>query len=218
MKNLKTYILITLALILLAVLAVPAVATGAQNWYLDSNNHPVTGKIMTKTYGAASGSVSVGINQTVYWLADQVAGENVTFPRGYWVIGIYTDSAWGDASFSKGSFMVGEWNPGTSQFHAFNTSNVGKFSWDSGHNLYSTEQQVGSQIIHKGCYLTLQVVNTDVKSHTITTDGRSFIESPSSDPGYPLPELSAVVLLGAGLIGLFGFIQYRRSRTSRTQA
>jgi hypothetical protein len=38
----------------------------------------------------------------------------------------------------------------------------------------------------------------------------SQIASPSSDPGYPIPELSTLVLLGVGLLMIVGYVALRR--------
>jgi hypothetical protein len=42
------------------------------------------------------------------------------------------------------------------------------------------------------------------------TDRDSYIESPSSDPGYPVPELSTFILFSTGLIALVGYVLLRR--------
>ncbi len=41
----------------------------------------------------------------------------------------------------------------------------------------------------------------------------SYIESPLSDPGYPIPELPTVILLGVGLLVISGYVAWRRIRT-----
>jgi len=55
--------------------------------------------------------------------------------------------------------------------------------------------------VKEGDYLALEVLNNDTVGHDITTDGSSSLSSPSTDPGYPLPEMSAVILLSFGLQG-----------------
>ena len=40
----------------------------------------------------------------------------------------------------------------------------------------------------------------------------SYIESPLSDPGYPIPELSTVILFGMGLLVIAGYVAWRRIR------
>jgi hypothetical protein len=40
----------------------------------------------------------------------------------------------------------------------------------------------------------------------------SYIESPLSDPGYPIPELSTVILFGMGLLVIAGYVALGRRR------
>jgi hypothetical protein len=40
----------------------------------------------------------------------------------------------------------------------------------------------------------------------------SHVTSPSSDPGYPIPELPTVILLGVGLLVITGYVVLRRNR------
>jgi hypothetical protein len=198
-------ILIGLLLTSMLVLAigVPALATGAQNWYLNSTSRSGN-LVMDKARGGQSGSITVPANSTRYWLADQAALDNVTFPQGVWVIGLKTD-VWTNSSTSA-VLTVGQWK---TSFTPFSTNNRGKLSYNAGRSMMTFELQTGPQTILKGNFLALEVTNNDTISHVITTDGRSFIESPSSDPGYPLPEVATIVLLGTGLAGLFGYIRLK---------
>ena len=59
-------------------------------------------------------------------------------------------------------------------------------------------------------YLALMIENNDSGSHTVYTDGRSSLKSPDTDPGYPVPELAAGILLAVGLAGLGGYLGLRR--------
>jgi hypothetical protein len=195
-----------LSAVLILSIAVPAAAGGAQNWYLDSLNHSVTGKLMEKVRGIQTGEIPVPAGETAYWLADQVAQADVTYPSGSWVIGLKTDGYWGGTTSDKAILVVGEWDTAKHKFIAFSTSNQPNILWDDGKNVYSLELQTGSETVHTGNYLALQITNQDMVEHTIVTDGSSFLESPSSDPGYPLPELATLGLLGLGLVGLVGYI------------
>jgi hypothetical protein len=40
----------------------------------------------------------------------------------------------------------------------------------------------------------------------------SYIESPSSDPGYPIPELPTILLSGLGLLVIAGYVTWRRRK------
>jgi LPXTG-motif cell wall-anchored protein len=67
-----------------------------------------------------------------------------------------------------------------------------------------------------GDYLALRVFNSSSSTpYTVVTDGNSWLSSPATDPGYPLPEMSALILLGIGLAGLGGYILVRRKKEAR---
>lgn len=49
----------------------------------------------------------------------------------------------------------------------------------------------------------------------VVTDGDSYVLSLSTDPGYPIPDIAAGVLLGLGLIVMSGFLVItKRKRTA----
>jgi len=43
----------------------------------------------------------------------------------------------------------------------------------------------------------------------------SYIESPSTDPGYPVPELSTLILFASGLLALVGYVLLERDKRKR---
>jgi len=43
----------------------------------------------------------------------------------------------------------------------------------------------------------------------------SYIESPSTDPGYPIPELSTLILFASGLLALVGYVLLERDKRKR---
>jgi hypothetical protein len=50
-------------------------------------------------------------------------------------------------------------------------------------------------------------------AHICYVDGGSYLQAPSSQPSYPVPELAAGILLAAGLAGIAAFFVVRRKRT-----
>ena len=212
--------------VLVFSMTVPAMAAaGAQNWYLDSTNHPVlttVGKVMEKGpagYGKQSGSVAIAAGRSQIWLADEAAVDDHAFPKGAWYIHLSTEGYWGAApSSDKCKVAVGEWDINTATFTAFSTTET-RTTWDSGKHIRAVELQQGSQTIHEGNYLALKVTNESSANHTVyTTDGTSFVESPGSDPGYPTPEIASGVLLGVGLLGLVGYLVTRRHAKASAKA
>ena len=243
-KFIKWMMLLLFVGVLVFSMVAPALATGAQLWYLDSTNHPIAGKVMTKTYNAATGSVTIaGLGGSQLWLAGykgppatgEAALVDVVFPDGAWVIHLKTDGYWGPGQTSLNCVVViGEWDVAEAnpllRFKPFLVNPPTTYSWSSGTHILTVELQIGPQTVHAGNYLALKVTNADFTSggithplpvpvsHRIDTNGSSWVESPQSDPGYPVPEIATGVLLGLGMLGLVGFVVIRRRARASAKA
>jgi len=67
--------------------------------------------------------------------------------------------------------------------------------------------------INTGDYLAMDVRQISCGSgdeEIVVTNGESYVESPNTDPGYPVPELSSFVLFSVGLLALAGYVWQRR--------
>lgn len=47
------------------------------------------------------------------------------------------------------------------------------------------------------------------------TDARSRVKSPTTDPGFPVPELPTIILTSTGLLALVGYVVYSRRRNNK---
>jgi hypothetical protein len=200
--------------------------TAPQVWSLDSES--LSGSFqMEKNYGPGddgqTGSLSISPQGTIYWIADQQAQDDVTFDLGIWNLQLSTDADWG----TKGSacyMEIGYWD-GT--FHTLTPSPVLKsgshaFTPPFGPAYYIITKRLiqdGTITVPDGTYLAVQITNqlpvspAADNSRTINTgedDFNSSLRSPQTDPGYPLPELAAGLLLTLGLAGLGVFVIVRR--------
>jgi len=178
--------------------------SGSQKWYLYSNGD----YLMEKTGTPTSFVPIANNNSDATWLSDQSATTDVTFPSGAWTINLKTPIDWS----STCSAQVGDYNTGTSTFTAFNgTKATGTYS-----NGAITITITTGGTVSAGDYLALRVFNSSSSTpYTVVTDGNSWLSSPATDPGYPLPEMSALILLGIGLAGLGGYILVRRKKEAR---
>jgi hypothetical protein len=205
-------VLFLAAVLLLSTTVIASAATASQIWYLDGAYHTETGKVMEKTWGAQSGLVSFPAGVEQMWLAENAAQCDVTFPSGAWVIELSTESDWGTGG-DKCDVTVGGWDTATG-WYEISTTTTASVVWDGGQNILKVELQTGSATIYKDDYLALKIKNTDSVCHEVYTDGRSSVRSPDTDPGYPIPELTAAILIGLGLVGLVGYLGIREYKAS----
>ena len=204
----------------------------SQVWYLyntTANDKWGNSELYMSTTGAPSGSVGIPAGTNKMWIADKIALADVTFPNDMWAIRFATDQDWG-ASDNGGNFRteIGYWGlnpayPSGPQYIftvlAMDSSGV----WADGY--YECEFKGvpdAGQTIPVGTYLAVVVYNNGGVGHPIYTGYQinppkgsyyySCITSPQSDPGYPLPELATGILLGAGILGLGGFMIIRHRK------
>ncbi|GAJ12993.1 unnamed protein product, partial [marine sediment metagenome] len=83
---------------------------------------------------------------------------------------------------------------------------------------YTTD--AASFTVTNGKYLALRITNNSGSSYNVTTGLTwSYTDSPSSEPGYPVPELPTIILLSLGLAGLGIYYWLRkRPRTLATKS
>jgi hypothetical protein len=186
-----------------------------QLWYLDSEV-TVADYQMEKANGPGddgqTGSVNIGAGNGALWLADEAAICDVTFPSGSWVAEIKTDSDWG-IDGEKCEVSVGGWDADTG-WYEIPTITATKVTWDAGFNILIVLLETDSGTVFQGDYLALKVSNDDSSAHDVYTTGSSSLRSPDTDPGYPVPELAAGILLGLGLAGLAGYRWLRKSKST----
>ena len=213
-----------LAVILLLSMTTIAIAA-SQLWYLDSASHAEEAgrTVMEKTIGAQSGSVSIGAGSENIWLAEHNTTGDAIFPGGSWIIEIGTDSDWGTQG-DKCEMIVGGWDADlsshASHWYDILSTTAATVTWSGSgeHHILKVELQAGPATIDAGDYLALKIKNDDSSSHEIHTDGGSSVRSSDSDPGYPVPELATVALMGAGLLFLGGYVALRKRRNRVTVA
>ena len=198
-------VLLLLGILVLAPVAVVS-ASAPQLWYLDGAEHPAVPEngIMQKANAVQSGLVEVPSGASEIWLAENAARADVSFPGGSWVVELKVDAV---PAFDAGGgwqVTIGGWNT-TGGWYEIPTLTTAIVSWNDGSNVLIVELQTDPATIPQGDYLALMATNLDSAAHSINTDGRSSLRSPDTDPGYPLPELSTAILLGAGLLGLLAY-------------
>jgi hypothetical protein len=221
MKKILFSVLFAAMLILSLAAPVFAADPGSQVFYLYSdtmNDKWGNAELyMSSTNLFPTGSTNIPAGESRMWIADKVAQADVTYPNDNWVIRFGTDQDWGDGGFSVD---IGYWDGSTFTQLAMDKSPL----WFN--NYYESQFQgvpEEGQTIYEDTYLAVVVYNNSGSDHSIftgykfTDNGSTYyscVASPQSDPGYPLPELGAVILLGGGLAGLAGYMIVRRRKAS----
>jgi hypothetical protein len=167
-----------------------------------------------------TGSVSIASGASLIWIADQAAETDVTFAAdGAWKVELATNSKWVDSAASGCDVLIGEWDS-TLGFVAFSSVfDMYSVTWNTaiGKYIFELKGQSDDETVFTGKNLAIEITNNDTASHIIYTgegNKASCLTSPQNDPGYPLPEIAAGILLGGGLIGLVGFIAIRRKKVT----
>lgn len=194
-------------------LAVP----NQQTWYFsnDEASAPIyTGadynKTMTKGVESGDDRITLEPGQKVWFYTNHVAECNVSFPEGVWNV----------------SYWVKTLDATESNTHLYTRLQVIK------HDESPTEILEGGNTISYSANIQENAESLEAGSFSIPKDGRFAIEvfwsesamgnleiycnppekhssqmtSPSSDPGYPIPELSTIILLGVGLLLIVGYV------------
>jgi hypothetical protein len=211
----RSIVTLLLAGVLLISVTVVAGAAKSQVWHLDSPVHPSAGRLMESTTGAQSGTVDLPKHEEQIWLAEHAAERDVAFPSGGWLaeLEFCSQDAPPGPPYGKGNVKVsiGGWNPSTG-WYDFPTWKQ-PTTWVN-NGILKVLVQKGPVTVWQGDYLAVKIENMGPVSRVLCTDGSSTLSSPSTDPGYPLPELPTVILLGGGLAGLVGYYGLRRSTVS----
>jgi MYXO-CTERM domain-containing protein len=180
-----------------------------------------------------TGFVSIPFNNSVIWLADKPAATDVTFPWGKWYIDLIVDIDFAEQLDSDSLVsgipkyvQMGDYDPGNGKFTPFKMKKL-LVDTDTIPNIIGTmqtayiETEAESATVFVEHYLAIRILNNSTSSATVYTGKQtngdnlpSCVSSPQTDPGYPLPEIAAGVLLGAGLLGVGGFVLLRRRNSA----
>jgi hypothetical protein len=238
----KVMSVLLVAALLLVALAVPIYAVGSQVWYFTGDditippyvqaNGPTThagDKIMTKgVHATYAGNVVIGNGggaaNEAWWYADEDATTGMGFGEEKWyqVTWVYDCVIPGGTATDTGilrTTVVNVHTDGSTTDLATSdlvvVEGMGGVIWGDVPDIGATTQDfvAGDRVAVRVELLTGHPPGTDsIAIHYGA--GCSQISSPTTDPGYPQPELATVVLLGTGLACLAGYMGVRRYRAS----
>ena len=194
-----------------------------QTWYFtnDSATGPTWSgatynRNMTKGVEGKDEKITLAPGDRVWFYAGQLAECNVSFSAGVWNVSYWVKT-------------LNATESGTNLYTRLQTVTA-----DESH----TEIKEGWNATSYSENTQENVESLDAGTFTVTKDGRFAIEvfwsgsangnlevycnpsgkqsshvtSPDSDPCYPIPELSTVILFGMGLLVITGYVAFRRNR------
>ena len=179
----------------------------SQRWYLSSTDSGLN-KVMYKgSPSEGAEPVLVEWLEEAIWIADEPAGVDVGFPAGDWT-GHLRKTGDGD----KFEVEIGVWDG--SDFYFWGYYDEGDFGAS---NDADFTIRADSFTVFEDEWLAFRVTNWDAEYdfYIVTAGGSSYVSSPSTDPGYPVPELPTIILFSIGLVVLMGYAGYRRKNNLR---
>ncbi len=172
---------------------------GAQAWYLHNDTKMYKGN-MSKP----EGTLAIPDGNTTNWTANEAATVDVKFPAGNWTGWLTLNTPF--ATDENFTVAVGSYNTTTSDFSSAGTQ---IFIGESSKTAFALDISAEEFTVPNGNNLSLNVTNPSAGSADLvikTGAGNSFITSPETDPGYPVPELSTTILFSVGLLALAAYI------------
>jgi len=223
-------------LVLVTVLSISVGAVNAetaQTWYLTGDDKPSGAptandsvahdkdNLMNKSVGVGTWTGSnFGLNsgEPAWFYADTGAECGLGFGEKNWTAHIRTESIEGG---EIGSILCVEIcklsSDGSITFLANGSETLTAAGSKKLWNMTCVDQDTKQDFI-TGEWLALRVFWENETADTLTihyknvTGSDSYIESPSSDPGYPVPELSTIILFSTGLLALIGYVLLTKRR------
>ena len=212
----KPILAIFIVMLLMAV-AVPFITSAdtTQYWYQSDASATGSGAdyIMYKDskVGAAT-DITISEEGSLVWTADEAAECAVAFPGGSWSYKVYAAAT---SSAEEIFLQVGYWDGTT-----FHPATGGAVFTVTANEYSSGNFTVNPFDVPDTKWLAYKITNLtgsgDFKIVVNHDDSR--IGSPTTDPGYPIPELPTIILLATGLVGLAGYFGLKRRKRAYVRA
>ena len=224
---------LVLAMVVLVMVQVVGAET-AQTWYLTSNAKPggaptasdslahAKDNLMHKDEWAGTGTsfYLTPAKPAAWFYADTGAEYDLGFGEHSWKAYIRTEEIkTGDEAGTHLKVSVCKLDTGGSVTVLAEKSI--ELTVASAYTLWEIicEDTAGPQDFNAGDWLAVRLWWTDAPEakrlyiyYEAKNERDSYIKSPSTDPGYPVPELSTFILLSIGLITLTGYVLLTRRR------
>jgi len=180
--------------------------SGSQSWYLHNDSEMYKGD-QTKPQG----NITINHSDSHIWIADSPAQIDVTFPGN------------GNNWTGQITFVSAPANGVTFKVEIGNSSGGTDFTpggpqvtliGNGFKNAFSFETTAAAFTVPAGTYLALNLTNDNTSFDYKVQTGMawSYVSSPGTDPGYPVPEWGTLALVSVGLLVLTGYLWLRKKK------
>ena len=173
---------------------------GAQAWYLHNNGVMYRGNLSIPV-----DTVSISPGNNITWVANEPALVDAAFRAGRWTGWLILNE-----SLPEGDNFTAEIGSCNYSNNNFSTAGSQNFTGAAGTDktMFEVNIQASAFMVPEGDYLAFRISNPTCNSNgsdIVVQTGKSFITSPESDPGYPVPELHTIMLFFFGLLTLIAY-------------
>ena len=210
----------------LLVATVQMAGAESQDWRLLNTERTVVANDSTDHYrdffmnktGNATGTSMILPNmteKTTWWYAESPAQfDGLTFGEGNWTVNlshgptngctIWANVCKVDDSAGEVTYLA---NGSTAPSSSSRVDTITCYDNPDTDQVFNTTDRLALRIYHNrtGTTTTLQIYYYKTSRH-------SRLTSPSTDPGYPVPNLPTIILTATGILMLAGYASLRRSR------
>jgi hypothetical protein len=190
-----------------------------QTWYFTTNDAspPLSAlatynKTMTKGVEGGDEIVTLAPGECVWFYADELANGTVTFPAGTWDVSYWVNASGSGTLYTRlQNLTSGGENTTIAEISTpiSGTSTLQEIDLALTAGSFSVPE--GGRFAVALCWPSNATGDLEIYCNP-PVQLASSVTSPSSDPGYPVPELPIVLLLGLGLLVLIGFFVLRGKR------
>ena len=196
--NDRKVFVMALALVALMSIFVPVASAESQDWYLHND------LTLDKTGpGTGTKNVPVGTDSTAWTAGPAQCG--LTIGAGTWTQSLDY------AATSAGTLYMGVYKEEGNILVGFGS----RIILSGTHSITPLEITGISVDFYTGQHLQSRmqwVPDSGTSALVVTCESGTKLTSPSTDPGYPVPELSSLILFSVGLLALAGYVVYKKKR------
>ena len=229
--NVKLIGILVLGMVVLASVQVVGAET-TQTWYLTSDGKPAGAptasdglthakdNLLHKGERIGSGSYfNLPHDEVAWFYADTGAECGLGFGENAWAAHIRTEKIEGIEVGKNLTVEICKLDKGTGEVTVLARNMTALTAMAESKHLWNLtcEDVGGSQDFSTGDWLAVRLLwdcsGDSLQIHYKAKEGSdSYIESPSTDPGYPVPELSTLLLISIGLFTLTGYVLLTKRR------